>query len=79
MDTYLTAKEVALMVKLSLQTIRRYTMKKEIPFHKIYRAVRFKKSEIEQWIEKREALSAVTQDIKNDDGLFNEAGSGGEA
>jgi hypothetical protein len=37
MDTYLTAKEVALKVKLSLQTIRRYTMKKEIPFHKIYR------------------------------------------
>jgi hypothetical protein len=26
-------------------------MQKKIPFHKIDRAVRFKKSEIEQWVE----------------------------
>jgi len=54
-DEYLTADEVALMLKLSVQTIRRYTMNKEIPFHKINRAVRFKKSEIEMWVEKRAA------------------------
>ena len=53
MDAYLTASEVALLVKLSLQTIRRYTMKKEIPFHKINRAVRYRKNEIEEWVEKR--------------------------
>ena len=53
METYLTANEVAELVKLSLQTIRRYTMNKEIPFHKINRVVRYRKSEIEQWVEKR--------------------------
>ena len=58
METYLTVNEVAELVKLSVQTIRRYTMNREIPFHKIYRAVRYKKSEIEQWIEKREAGKA---------------------
>ena len=60
METYLTANEVAELVKLSLQTIRRYTMNKEIPFHKINRAVRYKKSEIEQWVEKREQEKAET-------------------
>jgi len=70
-DAYLTANEVALFVKLSLQTIRRYTMNKEIPFHKIGRAVRYKKSEIELWVEKREP--ETTQG-----GLFTETGTGGE-
>lgn len=53
LETYLTVKEVAVLLKLSVQTIRRYTMNKEIPFHKVSRAVRYKKSEIEQWFEKR--------------------------
>jgi len=56
-ETYLTANEVADFLRLSEQTIRRYTMKKEIPFHKIGRAVRYKKSEIEQWVEKLEVSS----------------------
>ena len=50
MDTYMTAKEVAVKVRLSEQTIRRYTMLKQIPFHKIVRAVRYKPSEIEKWV-----------------------------
>jgi excisionase family DNA binding protein len=75
LDTYLTAKEVAGLLKLSLQTIRRYTMNKEIPFHKINRAVRFKKSEIELWVEKREEEKAKEQNLEN--GLFNETESGG--
>jgi len=69
MDTYLTVSEVAELVKLSVQTIRRYTMNKEIPFHKINRAVRYKKTEIEQWVEKREATKAGT--------LFSGKKSGG--
>jgi len=73
-DAYLTADEVALLIKLSLQTVRRYTMNREIPFHKINRAVRYKKSEIEQWVEKREASSAEGQC-----GLFDETDSGDKA
>ena len=70
MDAYLTVKEVAELVRLSVQTIRRYTMNKEIPFHKINRMVRYKKIEIEQWVEKREKAKAET--------LFNGEKSGGE-
>ena len=76
METYLTVKDVALIVKLSVQTIRRYTMNKEIPFHKINRMVRYKKSEIELWVEKRELKKA--QGKKQVDGLFTEKDCGGE-
>jgi len=59
-DDYLTVFEVAELLKLSVQTIRRYTMLKEIPFHKINRMVRYKKSEIILWVEKREALKTAS-------------------
>jgi len=75
METYLTANEVAAMLKLSLQTIRRKTMKKEIPFHKICRAVRYKQSEIEQWVD---GATAKGQCEKIEGGLFGEADCGGE-
>ena len=55
MEKYLTAKEVADKVQLAEQTIRRYVMKKQIPFYKIYRSVRFKPCEIEKWIEQRKS------------------------
>ena len=78
METYLTAGEVALLLKLSLQTIRRYTMNKEIPYHKINRAVRYKQSEIELWFEKRETAKAQTKNKNLDGGLFSETGTDSE-
>ena len=72
MDTYLTAKEVALLLKLSVNTIRRYTMNNEIPFHKRDRAVRYKKDEIEEWFEKRKAAKALAKKEKQEGGLFTE-------
>ena len=79
MDTYLTVREVAELVKLSVQTIRRYTMNREIPFHKINRAVRYKKTEIELWVEKREQAKADTlfNSEQTEGGLFDEAETGG--
>jgi excisionase family DNA binding protein len=51
METYLTIHEVAAAVKLSEQTIRRYVLNREIPYHKIRKVIRFKPSEVERWIE----------------------------
>jgi excisionase family DNA binding protein len=51
MEIYLTIAELAGMVKLSGQTIRRYVLNKTIPYHKIQKAVRFRLSEIEMWID----------------------------
>jgi excisionase family DNA binding protein len=62
MESYLTIREVAEILKLSVQTVRRYVMKGEIPHHKIFRAVRFKPSEIQSWVEDREAMAAIGEE-----------------
>jgi excisionase family DNA binding protein len=59
MEILLTVKELAAALKLTEQTIQRYVLRKEIPYRKIMRAVRFRPSEIDRWI---------------DGGLFEEAG-----
>jgi len=71
MEKYMTVKEVADMVRLADQTIRRYVMFKQIPFHKIIRAVRFKRCEIEKWVEEREAKKGAKRKADNS-GLFDE-------
>ena len=51
METYLTVTELAAALKLQEQTIRRYILKRTIPYCKIKRAVRFRPSQIEKWID----------------------------
>ena len=55
METYWKVNEVAAVIQVSEQTIYRYVAHGEIPFHKLNRAVRFKPSEIESWMESRKA------------------------
>jgi len=57
-ETYLTIEEVAEYLKLAEQTVRRWVLNREIPFHKIHKVIRFRVSEIEKWIdgEKNEEL-----------------------
>jgi excisionase family DNA binding protein len=50
MEILLTIAELAAAVKLSEQTIRRYVLNREIPFHKVKKVVRFRPSEIDAWI-----------------------------
>jgi excisionase family DNA binding protein len=51
METYLTIEEVAAYLKLAQQTIRKYVLKKSIPYRKVQKSVRFRLSEIERWID----------------------------
>ena len=51
MQTYLTIEELADYLKLSQQTIRRWVLNREIPYHKIKKVIRFRVSEIEKWID----------------------------
>jgi excisionase family DNA binding protein len=74
METYLTAKEVAEKVKLSEITIRRYTMLGQIPFHRIVRAVRYKPSEIEKWIEENRDSLTEEQNKASDTDLAADSG-----
>jgi len=52
METYLTIEELADYLKLAEQTIRRWVLNREIPYHKIKKVIRFRVSEIEKWIDK---------------------------
>jgi excisionase family DNA binding protein len=56
-ETYWKVNEVAAVIQVSVQTIYRYVANAEIPFHKLNRAVRFKPSEIENWMDSRKARS----------------------
>jgi len=51
METYLTIEELADYLRLAEQTIRRWVLNHEIPYHKIKRVIRFRISEIEKWID----------------------------
>ncbi|WP_461252917.1 helix-turn-helix domain-containing protein [Treponema sp. R8-4-B8] len=51
METYWKVNEAAAALQVSVKTIYRYVANGEIPFHKLRRAVRFKPSEIENWME----------------------------
>jgi excisionase family DNA binding protein len=52
METYLTIEGLAEHLKLSEQTIRRYVLNREIPYHKIKKVIRFRLSEVERWIDR---------------------------
>jgi excisionase family DNA binding protein len=48
----MTVKDVAEYMRLSEQTIQRYVLNREIPFHKVKKVIRFRRSEIDKWIDK---------------------------
>jgi excisionase family DNA binding protein len=52
METNLmTITDVAEYLRLSEQTIQRYVLRREIPFHKIRKVIRFRVSDIEAWVD----------------------------
>jgi excisionase family DNA binding protein len=63
METYWKVNEVAAAIQVSEQTVYRYVANGEIPFHKLNRAVRFKPSEIENWMESRKAGVTTNKSI----------------
>jgi excisionase family DNA binding protein len=68
METYLTISELAEYIKLSEQTVRRYVLNREIPYHKIRKVIRFRVSEIEKWIDGRGLAGAVKAGTEDDRG-----------
>ena len=68
METYLTIEELADYLKFSVQTIRRWVLNREVPFHKIKKSIRFRVSEIEWWIENGSIIACdVEKEAKDKD------------
>jgi excisionase family DNA binding protein len=80
MEPYLTIREVAGILRLSEQTIQRYVLKREIPYLKIKKVIRFRPADIEAWAEKGGLAKAAGKGGNLEGDLFAgmEAGKGGE-
>ena len=85
METYLTIRELAVYLRLNEQTIQKWVMNGELPFHKIKKVIRFRVSEIEKWINERGWKQADEKQAEIEGSLFDEneqaenCGSGGVA
>jgi len=73
METYLTIEELAEYLKLAEQTIRRWVLNREIPYHKIKKVIRFRISEIEKWIDDGGYKLPDEQQASVEGGLFEDA------
>jgi excisionase family DNA binding protein len=68
----MTIKDVAEYMQLAEQTIQRYVLKKEIPFHKVGKVIRFRFSEVEQWINEGRRKGRHSPDGNRQGDLFAE-------
>ncbi|GHV77124.1 hypothetical protein AGMMS49942_19450 [Spirochaetia bacterium] len=49
-EELLDVNDVARITKLSVAAIRKFVLQRQIPFHKLLKAVRFRPSEVDEWI-----------------------------
>ena len=70
METYLTIEELAEYLKLAEQTVRRWVMNGQIPFHKIKSVIRFRLSEIEKWVDSGGIKTTAVESNVADGNLF---------
>ena len=73
----MTVKDVAEYMRLSEQTIQRYVLNREIPFHKVKKVIRFRLLEIEKWIDEGGGKAPDRPDDSREGDLF--AGTEGGA
>jgi len=73
METYLTIEELADYLKLTAQTIRRWVLNREVPYHKIKKVIRFRVSEIDKWIDSGGFILPKEQRKNIEGDLFNSA------
>jgi len=76
MEQYMTTAELAKRLNVAEATVRRWVLRRKVPFHKVQRAVRFRASEVEKWIERGDAAE---KSGRAEPELFAGAGSMNEA
>jgi excisionase family DNA binding protein len=50
MEPYLSIKEAAELTGFAVATLRKYVLRREIPFHKVKGAIRFRATELDGWM-----------------------------
>ena len=67
METYLSIEGVAKYLGISEKTVRKWVLNSEIPYRKIMKVIRFRVSEIEEWINNGGKSGPVADDVQDGD------------
>ena len=73
METYLSIEGVAKYLGIAEKTVRKWVLNREIPYRKIMKVIRFRVSEIEEWINTSGKFCPVSDKTQDTD-LFEETG-----
>ena len=77
METYFNTKELGEYLHIAEQTIRRWVLHNEIPYHRIHSVIRYRLSEIEMWVDGHKEKVPAFSDSQNEDALFDETEAAG--
>ena len=72
METYLSIEELAEYLGIAEKTVRKWVLNRDIPYRKIMKVIRFRLSEIEEWIEAGEKFSRTNDSVEAGFDLFAE-------
>jgi predicted DNA-binding transcriptional regulator AlpA len=70
-EQLLDINDVAKITKLKVATLRRHVLLKQIPYHKVIKAIRFRGSEIQQWIDDDGSCEGIASKPVLGEGLFS--------
>ena len=64
METYLSPEKLAGHLGIAVKTVRKWVLQREIPYYKLGKVIRFRLSEIEEWIDrnKQKIVSAEAEE-----------------
>ena len=72
METYLSIEGVAKYLGIAEKTVRKWVLNREIPYRKIMKVIRFRVSEIEEWINTGGKFCSVADDEVHEGDLFEQ-------
>jgi excisionase family DNA binding protein len=78
-ETYLSIEGLAKYLDIAEKTVRKWVLNRDIPYHKIMKVIRFRVSEIEQWVETSGKFPLANNDGEQGGDLFAEDDAGYEA
>ena len=70
LETYLSIEGLAKYLNVAEKTVRKWVFNRDIPYHKIKKIIRFRVSEIEQWVETSGKFPQVNDEEAQDGDLF---------
>jgi excisionase family DNA binding protein len=76
-ETYLDIGGVAKYLGIAEKTVRKWVLNREIPYHKIMKLIRFRISEIEEWVNTSGKFCLITDEAQDGE-LFEETKTGEE-